>query len=269
MQVSSIAPAGAGDTFGKHLNDFVKIRARQIAIGIGTPHGLEQFVFFPVFGGAHGHDLLGENVQGSFGDSNAVEVALTNCSHERSAFQQVVARGGEEAAFGHRSAPVPRATDTLQSCGNGARRPDLANEINAADIDPKFERSSSDQRADFPCFQFSLGGETQLARQTAMMRRDGIFSQAFAKMMGHALRQTARVDKNQRGAMLRRQRGDALVNLVPHFVGRDGAELAAGNFNGRSEEHTSELQSPMYLVCRLLLEKKKKTTSLVMPTYNT
>src|SRR5437763_1007435 len=29
----------------------------------------------------------------------------------------------------------------------------------------------------------------------------------------------------------------------------------------RSEEHTSELQSPMYLVCRLLLEKKKKKTS--------
>src|SRR5437879_10766509 len=27
---------------------------------------------------------------------------------------------------------------------------------------------------------------------------------------------------------------------------------------GRSEEHTSELQSPMYLVCRLLLEKKKQ-----------
>src|SRR5436189_4417347 len=29
----------------------------------------------------------------------------------------------------------------------------------------------------------------------------------------------------------------------------------------RSEEHTSELQSPMYLVCRLLLEKKKKRKS--------
>src|SRR5207248_10707006 len=28
--------------------------------------------------------------------------------------------------------------------------------------------------------------------------------------------------------------------------------------NGRSEEHTSELQSPYDLVCRLLLEKKKK-----------
>src|SRR2546426_5806797 len=29
----------------------------------------------------------------------------------------------------------------------------------------------------------------------------------------------------------------------------------------RSEEHTSELQSPCNLVCRLLLEKKKKTSS--------
>ena len=30
----------------------------------------------------------------------------------------------------------------------------------------------------------------------------------------------------------------------------------------RSEEHTSELQSPMYLVCRLLLEIKKKPVSI-------
>src|SRR5437879_7165848 len=35
----------------------------------------------------------------------------------------------------------------------------------------------------------------------------------------------------------------------------------------RSEEHTSELQSPMYLVCRLLLEKKKHTTELQSPMY--
>src|SRR5256885_10979855 len=31
--------------------------------------------------------------------------------------------------------------------------------------------------------------------------------------------------------------------------------------NGRSEEHTSELQSPCNLVCRLLLEKKKTITT--------
>src|SRR2546429_9538597 len=31
---------------------------------------------------------------------------------------------------------------------------------------------------------------------------------------------------------------------------------------GRSEEHTSELQSRLHLVCRLLLEKKKKTKNI-------
>src|SRR3989454_1422572 len=36
------------------------------------------------------------------------------------------------------------------------------------------------------------------------------------------------------------------------------AEIAAGAIAMRSEEHTSELQSPCNLVCRLLLEKKKK-----------
>src|SRR3712207_1429186 len=36
-------------------------------------------------------------------------------------------------------------------------------------------------------------------------------------------------------------------------------EAARAGEVGRSEEHTSELQSRQYLVCRLLLEKKKKT----------
>src|SRR3712207_7476045 len=54
---------------------------------------------------------------------------------------------------------------------------------------------------------------------------------------------------------------------VPYFqpAGRrieasiiNSSECATG---GRSEEHTSELQSRQYLVCRLLLEKKKKTES--------
>src|SRR5690348_18140838 len=35
----------------------------------------------------------------------------------------------------------------------------------------------------------------------------------------------------------------------------------------RSEEHTSELQSPVHLVCRLLLEKKKKKKNTASSTY--
>src|SRR2546427_9269135 len=41
------------------------------------------------------------------------------------------------------------------------------------------------------------------------------------------------------------------------------ADAGAGQRRRRSEEHTSELQSQSNLVCRLLLEKKKKTKSLL------
>src|SRR5256885_8471000 len=44
----------------------------------------------------------------------------------------------------------------------------------------------------------------------------------------------------------------------PHALQTDWlARAIAGTPRGRSEEHTSELQSPCNLVCRLLLEKKK------------
>src|SRR3712207_7138049 len=63
-------------------------------------------------------------------------------------------------------------------------------------------------------------------------------------------------DPEQRGRHPERRRvgheeeGDA---------GEDGADEEVGA--ARSEEHTSELQSRQYLVCRLLLEKKKKNNT--------
>src|SRR5947209_18112675 len=49
---------------------------------------------------------------------------------------------------------------------------------------------------------------------------------------------------------------DLLVRRQPH--GWIDLELDRRAWETRSEEHTSELQSRQYLVCRLLLEKKKK-----------
>src|SRR3712207_8124167 len=45
--------------------------------------------------------------------------------------------------------------------------------------------------------------------------------------------------------------------------------IAASFLGARSEEHTSELQSRQYLVCRLLLEKKKKKKYNILSTINT
>src|SRR3989454_8410143 len=55
--------------------------------------------------------------------------------------------------------------------------------------------------------------------------------------------------------------GEIMGNYHPHGDAAiyDTLVRMAQDFNMRSEEHTSELQSPCNLVCRLLLEKKKKT----------
>src|SRR3712207_7777831 len=54
----------------------------------------------------------------------------------------------------------------------------------------------------------------------------------------------------------RRPRLAALLEALPAHRGEHGGGLLAAHHRDRSEEHTSELQSRQYLVCRLLLEKK-------------
>src|SRR3989454_9615658 len=67
--------------------------------------------------------------------------------------------------------------------------------------------------------------------------------------------------------LFRSQQGDYAAAVAAYDTylakGGDGAEAGRARMSrdtlaSRSEEHTSELQSPCNLVCRLLLEKKKK-----------
>src|SRR5690348_18126534 len=66
------------------------------------------------------------------------------------------------------------------------------------------------------------------------------------------------------GADARRARERRPDRAAPRF-GRPPPNRGAARSGrrSRSEEHTSELQSPVHLVCRLLLEKKKNTKSEV------
>src|SRR2546426_5268552 len=72
--------------------------------------------------------------------------------------------------------------------------------------------------------------------------------------------------------LLHGARGELPVLPMPaDLVHRDRREPGAETLGGaqtaqRSEEHTSELQSPCNLVCRLLLEKKKKKKHITIVT---
>src|SRR2546425_4504009 len=72
---------------------------------------------------------------------------------------------------------------------------------------------------------------------------------------GSTVRQIS-VAWGQRGWKRHADGGQIGLGGSPLTTGRARARFSSGS---RSEEHTSELQSLAYLVCRLLLEKKKKT----------
>src|SRR5207244_13486761 len=74
------------------------------------------------------------------------------------------------------------------------------------------------------------------------------------------------VDKGCRGSHCaeRSRGGDKLATLQNHKCSTFpdiNADQIPSRVAARSEEHTSELQSPDHLVCRLLLEKKNDSTS--------
>src|SRR3712207_7880529 len=56
---------------------------------------------------------------------------------------------------------------------------------------------------------------------------------------------------------------------LPSVENSDFSPQPAARTTSRSEEHTSELQSRQYLVCRLLLEKKKTTHCPSLYTHDT
>src|SRR5947208_4201229 len=75
--------------------------------------------------------------------------------------------------------------------------------------------------------------------------------------------------RSRRRVIVRTRRLDDVLtdrNFPPAAVGLVWMDVQAHEpavLRGRSEEHTSELQSPDHLVCRLLLEKKKKMSPVV------
>src|SRR5688572_31840306 len=73
-----------------------------------------------------------------------------------------------------------------------------------------------------------------------------------------------RGDDRRREDRQRRAVGDAEVRGQPGIPRREQGRQR----QDRSEEHTSELQSQSNLVCRLLLEKKKKTITIIPYLYH-
>src|SRR5687768_18216876 len=72
------------------------------------------------------------------------------------------------------------------------------------------------------------------------------------------------VCRSHRGGSRKRQRGPG-ASVRRRSRVASGTSKSSATATYRSEEHTSELQSRLHLVCRLLLEKKKKQVNKISP----
>src|SRR5258707_10971138 len=96
-----------------------------------------------------------------------------------------------------------------------------------------------------------------MSAQAGIGAQSNYFSQVFILVRTSATQLVRRPSHSRRAEAARRSARHVL--LLAAILG--AAIIALMYALDRSEEHTSELQSRQYLVCRLLLEKKKTTTS--------
>ena len=235
VEVGSEASALGTDAFAEHDENFVKGFAGEVAIVAGAADEGEEVVFVPFVGGAGGYDLLGEDVEGRFGQGELIEVLLADGANDGGALDKFVASGGEEAAFGDGSTPVAGAAHALQGDGDCAGRADLADEIDVADVDAELERGGGDEDAALALFETALGFESEVSRERAVVGRDVFLAHALGEMVRDSLDEAAGVDEDESGAVLQGKLLKALIDLIPHFVGGDGAKLAGGQLNGEIE----------------------------------
>ncbi len=235
MDVRADAAAAIADAFAQHHEDLVEVRVGQLRVRRGAAHERRHLRFGHLFGRARRDDLLREDVERRVAQRDRVEVAATDAAHERRALEQLVARHREQAPLGGPPEVVARAADALQQRRDRARRAELHDEIDRADVDAELERRGRDRDLALAVLELLLRRQPQRARHRAVVRDDVLFADALLERRRDALDQPPRVDEHDRRAMLAHERGDAIVDPAELLVRRDRAELVIGDLDREVE----------------------------------
>ena len=100
---------------------------------------------------------------------------------------------------------MARAARALQEGRDRARRSELAHEVDVADVDAELERGGGDEDLELAVLQPLLGLEPQLLGHAAVMRHHAIGAEELGQMPRRALGHPARVDEDERRAVVLRE----------------------------------------------------------------
>ena len=226
------APTG-GEAFGQHARDRVEIRAGQGAERPGAAQPIIKLRLRPILRCDFRDDLLRQHVERPVGHDEAVKLPATDAVDKRRALHQIVARERKQAPLGRAADGVARAADALQEGRDRARRTDLTDEIDVADVDPELERSGRHESLEFAALQPLFGGEPELLGHAAVMRGDGLIAEPIGKLARDAFGHAPGVDEHERGAVLLDELSQARVDFPPHLVRHHRLERRPRNFEAQ------------------------------------
>ena len=195
-------PAPAAEALGQHADHGRVVLARQLPIGPRPPEQREQLVLAAFARADLGHDLLRQHVERLLGDHEPVQLAAVGAVDERRAFDEVVAREREQPTLRRAADLMSGAADALQEAGDGARRAELADEVDLADVDAELQRGRRHQRLELAPLQAPLGVQPVLLRHAAVVGGDQLLAEPRRELARHPLGHAPRVDEDQRGAVL-------------------------------------------------------------------
>ena len=217
------APAAPGrEALGEHAHDGVELRARKRAVRPGLPDEIEQAILGPLLAGGLGDQLLRQHVERRVERHQGIELAPSDGPDERRALDQIVAGLGEQPALWRADHRVAGAADALQQRRDAPRRSELADQVDVPDVDAELERRRRDDGLHVAVLEPALRVEPAFLRQAAMMRGDVLVAQPVRETPRDALGHLARVDEDERGAVLENQRRQPVVVLLPHLARHDG-----------------------------------------------
>ena len=168
-QRAAAAAAGA-ETFRQHSYHRREILPRQRAIGRCAAHQCIEFVLVPIARGHFRNDLLGQHVERLFRNDKPIELAAADAVEQRRALHQLVAGQRKQPALGRAVDGVPGPADALQEGCDRARRSELADQVDLADVDAQLERSGRHERFQFAVLEPLFGIQALLLGQAAVVR---------------------------------------------------------------------------------------------------
>ncbi len=231
VKLSGGSPGAFADALAHHFDNLVEVLAAEIAVLPRPAHQIVKVVFGPVLAGAFGDDLLGEDIERCLRLDDAVEAASAHGPDEGGALDEFVAACREDAALRSQTEGVTGASDALQEGRHASRRADLADEVDAADVDAQFQGGGRDECFEFTVLEALLNPQTAVTREAAVMAHHRSLAETLTQVVSDTLRHPPRIDEDKGCPMSTDQTGEAVIDVAPLLLRRHGLEVRWRHFD--------------------------------------